>query len=158
LIGADEFADLTIHVLGTGIDIIHAGAGRSYSVLERLRGIFRSKPTFLHAWSGKPWLWLGGAPYWSQGNLFSACWHRRLLQELSPYVCESRRYRHDLRMNSSWMDRRTGIGMLLRAVGCGHFALRGLPLTVAAAGLKSLQEISRKVSTPSGEAPSVCGT
>src|SRR5437667_10639258 len=78
LIGADEFADLTIHVLGTGIDIIHAGAGRSYSVLERLRGIFRSKPTFLHAWSGKPWLWLGGALYWSQGNLFSACWHRRL--------------------------------------------------------------------------------
>jgi hypothetical protein len=142
LIGAREFADIPLHVLGTGADIIHAGGGLGYSVRERVRGVLKPKPTFLHAAAGKPWLWLSGAPYWSQRNFFS--WHRRLLQELSPYVCESRRYRQDLGMDSTWMDRRTGTGTLLRALGCGHFALRGLPLTMAATVISSINKTAKE--------------
>lgn len=138
LLGARAFADIPLHVLGTGTDIIHAGGGLGYSVRERVRGVLKPKPTFLHAAAGKPWLWLSGAPYWSQRNFFS--WHRRLLQELSPYVCESRRYRQDLGMDSAWMSRCTGTGALLRALGCGHFALRGLPLTMAATVISSISK------------------
>ena len=143
LIGACEFADIPLHVLRTGTDIIHAGGGLGYSIRERIRGILKPQPIFLHAAAGKPWLWLSGAPYWSQRNFFG--WHRRLLQELSPYVCESRQYRTGLGMDSTWMDRRTGTGTLLRALGCGHFALRGLPLTMAAALMTRVTKSSRPI-------------
>jgi hypothetical protein len=155
LLGAREFANIPLRVLGSGVDIIHAGGGLGYSVLERLRGVLKPQPTFLHAAAGKPWLWLGRAPYWSQKTFFS--WHRRLLQELSPYVCESRRYQQYLGMDSAWMFRRTGTGMLLRAFGCGHFALRGLPLTMAATIVSKVKNTSRSASTQSDECSSVCG-
>jgi len=131
LIGAPEFADIPLHIFRSGRDIIHCGGALGYSWTERLRGCLKPKPTFLHATAGKPWLWLGGAPYWSRRDYFS--WHRRLLQELSPYLAESRRYRSRLDQETGWMDRRTGTGTLLRFLGFGHFALRGLPLAVAAA-------------------------
>jgi hypothetical protein len=141
LVGAREFADIPLRVLGTGVDIIHAGGGLAYSVLERLRGIVKPKPAFLHASAGKPWLWLGGEPYWSQTNFFG--WHRRLLQETSPYVYESRAYRHDLGMDWAWMYKRTPIGTVLRALGCGHFALRGLPITVAATAISAVKRTAQ---------------
>lgn len=138
LIGAPEFADIPLHVLGSGRDIIHAGGALGYSVSERLRGTFKPKPTFLHATAGKPWLWLGGAPYWSQPNFFS--WHRRLLQEVSPYLYEARGYREQLDEDTAWMDRRTGAGTFLRLFGFGHFALRGLPLGIAASVMDGVKK------------------
>jgi hypothetical protein len=142
LLGGREFANIPLRVLGSGVDIVHAGGGLGYSVLERLRGASKPQPTFLHAAAGKPWLWLGGAPYWSQRNFFS--WHRRLLQELSPYVYESRQYDQQLGMNSHWMYRRTTTGTFLRALGCGHFALRGLPLTMAATVISSISKTPKE--------------
>jgi hypothetical protein len=130
LLGSPEFADIPLQVLGSGTDIIHAGGALGYSLSERLHGTLKPMPAFVHAAAGKPWLWLGGDPHWSKRNFFG--WHRRLLQELSPYVAESRRYRAQLGDDSSWMDRRTATGTVLRALGFGHFALRGLPLTIAA--------------------------
>jgi hypothetical protein len=139
LLGALEFSNIPLHVFGTGRDIIHAGGGLGYSVSERLCGVFKPKPAFLHATAGKPWLWLGGAPYWSQPNFFS--WHRRLLQEVSPYLHEARRYRGRLDQDSAWMFKRTGMGTLLRLFGFGHFAIRGLPLTIAASIMDAVKKV-----------------
>lgn len=140
LLGAREFADVPLHVLRSGVDIIHAGGGLGYSVLERCRGVFKRKPAFFHATAGKPWLWLGGEPQWSQPDFFS--WNRRLLQELSPYLTESRQYRAQLGIDSHWMSRHTGIGSLLRTLGFGHFAIRGLPVTVVASIMIRLKKQS----------------
>jgi hypothetical protein len=148
LIGAPEFADIPLHVFRSAVDIIHTGGALGYSWNERLRGVLKPKPTFLHATAGKPWLWLGGAPYWSVRNFFG--WHRRLLQELSPYLFESRRYRNQLDQDTRWMDKRTGTGTLLRLLGFGHFALRGLPLSVAASATDAAKRLSR--SSPRSEA------
>ena len=137
LLGAKEFADIPLHVLASGTEIIHCGGALGYSLLERSRCLVKPKPTFLHAVAGKPWLWLSGAPYWSQPGFFS--WHRRLLQEMSPYLFESRQYKHQIDQDASWMDRYTGIGILLRLLGFGHFALRGLPLTLAATAITSVK-------------------
>jgi hypothetical protein len=141
LIGAFDFADIPLHVFRSAFDIIHTGGALGYSWSERLRGVLKPKPTFLHATAGKPWLWLGGAAYWSQRNFFS--WHRRLLQETSPYLFEARRYRGQLGEDTRWMDQRTGAGTLLRLLGFGHFALRGLPLAMAASATDTMKNLPR---------------
>jgi hypothetical protein len=133
------------------VDIIHTGGALGYSWKERLTGLFRPKPTFLHATAGKPWLWLGGAPYWSQRDFFS--WQRRLLQELSPYLFESRRYRDRLEEDTSWMDKRTGTGLVLRVLGFGHYALRGLPVTMAASMTDALKRSARLAFGPKTNPP-----
>src|SRR5687768_11301832 len=141
LLGAREFATLPLHILRTGTDIIHAGGALGYSLGERLRGVLGPKPAFLHAAAGKPWLWLGGGEGWSRPGFFA--WHRRLLQEVSPYVAEARKYRDELAMDTGWMDRSSGIGTALRVAGLGHFALRGLPITVVATVMNSLGRLRR---------------
>ncbi len=138
LLGADEFAGIPLKILRTGVDVIHAGGGLGYSSLERLRGLFKAKPTFLHATAGKPWLWLGGDPYWSQQNFFS--WHRRLLQETSPYLHEARMHKDQLGEGVAWMYKRTVTGSVLGLMGFGHFALRGLPITMLAAILSGISK------------------
>ena len=137
LLGSREFASIPIRLLRSGTDVIHAGGALGYSLRERLAGIPRKKPAFLHASAGKPWLWLGGGPGWSRRDFFG--WHRRLLQEVSPYVAEARRYKAELGMNSSWMEQSSGVGTALRVLGLGHFALRGLPITAVATVLNGLR-------------------
>ncbi|MEQ1871277.1 MAG: hypothetical protein ABL961_14785 [Vicinamibacterales bacterium] len=133
LVGSAEFASLPIRLIATGREIIHCGGALGYSIAERAGGLFSKKPTFLHATAGKPWLWLGDHPYWAGHGFFG--WHRQLLQELSPYVFEARTYAADLGEPRGWLEKHTTAGMILRAVGFGHFALRGLPLTLVGAGL-----------------------
>jgi hypothetical protein len=151
LIGSADFAETPVHVFRSAVDIIHAGGALGYSWKERLRGLSKPKPTFLHATAGKPWLWLGGAPYWSQRTFFS--WHRRLLQETSPYLFEARRYRSQLAENTRWMEKRTGMGTLLRLLGFGHFALRGLPLSMVADATDAMKRISRPTSQANANPP-----
>jgi hypothetical protein len=139
LLGSRQFASIPLRIFATGSEIVHAGGGLGYSWLERLRGVVKSKPVFLHAAAGKPWLWLGGGEYWSQSNFFS--WHRRLLQELSPYVYEARQYRAPLDTDSAWMYRRTATGTVLRVLGLGHFAMRGFPLVVAATIMSTVTKL-----------------
>ncbi|HTS47018.1 MAG TPA: hypothetical protein VMH05_03690 [Bryobacteraceae bacterium] len=157
LAGSRDFADIPLHVFRSAVDIIHAGGALGYSAGERIRGAFRPKPTFFHATAGKPWLWLGGQPYWSQRNFFS--FHRRLLQETSPYLFEVRQYRAELGEDAPWMDWRTGTGMVLRFVGFGHFALSGLPIALAAGAMDTVQKLSRpaRSSEPSEGAVPVFG-
>jgi len=146
LLGAAEFADTPIRVLQVSKEVIHAGGALGYSLRERLSGLLLPKPTFLHAAAGKPWLWLSGEDYWSRRNFFG--WHRRLLQEISPYVSEARRYENDI-TDSSWLKRRTMTGNVLRVLGFGHFALSGLPITFAATVVQSSRDIFRQ---PHGKA------
>jgi hypothetical protein len=130
LLGSREFSDVPLRVFSTGAEIIHLGGELGYSSTERLRGVLKPAPVFMHAIAGKPWLWLSGEPIWSKPDFFG--WHRRLLQELSPYVYEARQYRKELGTEAAWMYRRTVTGTILRLLGFGHFALRGAPLSLAA--------------------------
>ena len=141
LLGAREFTEVPLRILGSGVDIIHAGGALGYSLRQRLRGIARSKPAFVHATAGKPWLWLGDDEQWSRSDFFG--WQRRLLQELSPYVAEARQYQAQLGTDSAWLHRHSLTGTVLRGLGFGHFALRGLPVTVAATAVDRMRKISR---------------
>ena len=48
LLGSEEFACLPIRILKTGLDVIHSGGALAYSLSERLRGLVRPIPPFVH--------------------------------------------------------------------------------------------------------------
>jgi len=128
LIGSVEFAHYPVRLLRTGRDIIHCGGALGYGLGERLSGIFGSPPLVLHAIGGKPWVLLGpGCP---DKGWFGRL--RRLMQELSPYVVATRAYREEVQEPCPWLDHHTFLGSVLRVLGLGNHALRGLPVTVAA--------------------------
>jgi hypothetical protein len=130
LLGSDEFPDCSLSMLRGGDEIIHCGGALGYSLGMRLTGVFRRVPTFLHAISGKPWWVL--SPEYARGHGRWFTFYRRLLQETSPYVRRAGRLRAEVRMDAFWIDYRSFWGWALRLLGCGHYALCGLPLTVVA--------------------------
>lgn len=128
LVGAEEFSSVPIFTLRHGREVLHTGGALGFTLGERLRGLFLPVPTVLHAIAGKPWVLLLAAN--RQPGRFH--WFRRLQQELSPFVAHARRYRHRVDEPTEWLDYRTITGTLLKAAGLGHWALRGLPVTIAA--------------------------
>jgi hypothetical protein len=141
LLGSEAFTAYPLHYLRGGREIIHCGGALGYSFGMRLDGLRHSLPTFLHAIAGKPW-WVLTPDYRRlHGRWFT--FYRRLLQETSPYVREARRYRTELGLECPWLDYRSFVGSGLRLLGFGHFALRGLPLTVAATAVVSFRRVLR---------------
>lgn len=129
LLGSREFSHLNVTALRSGRQIIHCGGALGWSLSERLHGLFHPLPVFLHAIAGKPWHLLDPGHIPDPG-FFGV--YRRWLQELSPYVAEARRYRGEIAEPMLWLDNCSAIGRALRVAGLGHYALRGLPLTIAA--------------------------
>jgi hypothetical protein len=132
LLGSTEFAGIPLGVFANGRDIIHSGGALAYSFGERLRGLFLPRPTILHAISVKPWMIL------QPDRLLPGrqAWFRRLMHEVSPYLAYARRYRNQVDEPCPWMDWHTPLGAVLRMAGFGHWALRGLPVTLAATVMK----------------------
>jgi hypothetical protein len=142
LVGTVEFSSWPIRILQSGREIIHAGGALGFSLAERLRYLLHPLPAFLHGTAGKPWHLLGSNPYWSEKRGYF-WWYRRLLQETSPYVAESRRYERELGEAAPWMHYYTPLGLLLRALGLNHHALRGMPLAAAATIIERVRKFSR---------------
>lgn len=127
LLGSALYQQVPIRVLRHGIDILHTGGGLAFSMGERLRGLSRPLPTVLHAIGVKPWVLLGRGSH--EPGWFP--WFRRLMQETSQYVVYVRRYRGPLHDPLPWTTASTPLGRLLNLLSCGHWALRGLPVTLA---------------------------
>jgi hypothetical protein len=128
LVGAREFAHVPVRQLRRGLDVLHSGGALAYSFTERLRGLFAPKPAFIHGQGAKPWAVLAENPAWTGWFWF----YRRLLQEAAPYVAEARSYRAEVGLPCPWLDWASPLGRVNRALGLGHHALRGLPLTALA--------------------------
>jgi len=126
LLGSKAWAGLPLRVFPLGEAVAHCGGAVTYSVGERLGHLFGKEPVFLHSLSSKPWQLLD--PDWIFGGTNRR--YRELMQELSPYLMASRRYRDRLEDPCRWMDHRTVPGTLLRWMGLGNRALTGLPVAV----------------------------
>ena len=124
--------------LQRGRDVVHTGAARSYTIGERLTGLFHSIPPFFHTQWSKPWIILAEAEAGGSHEHF-----RRLVLETSPYVALAKKYRVALGSDTdtAWMDYSTVPGRIVRALGFGHFALRGLPLTAFATAREALVDL-----------------
>lgn len=136
LLGSKEFANVPIGMFRNGVDVIHCGGALGYSISERLAGLFLPRPTFFHAISVKPWVVLSGVPLPGQ-----SAWFRRLMHEVSPYLAYARRYRNVVDDPCEWLDQSSPVGLAMRAAGLGHWALRGLPITVAATLLRRVRPV-----------------
>ena len=128
LLGSTEFASLPLRLLAHGRDILHTGGAVGFTLMERFHGLVRPLPPVLHAIAGKPWVLLRKENHWPGGF----AWFRRLLQEISPYVAYVRKYRSHVDESMDWINHRTWVGSILKIMGMGHWALRGLPVTLMA--------------------------
>ena len=126
LLGSRDFNEVPVHFLKRGTDLIHSGGARTYSLWERLTGLGRQIPPIIHSPGPKPWIAFG--PGRDLPGLFWTV--QRLLLDVSPYMAIARRYRASLGAEGRWADYTTPVGRILRFSGFGHFALRGLPLTL----------------------------
>ncbi|MFM7102980.1 MAG: hypothetical protein ACKO3N_17645 [Verrucomicrobiota bacterium] len=131
LLGSREFSGVPLAVFRNGREVLHSGGALAYSATERVRGLLLRKPVFLHAISLKPWMVLGHPELRGRWG-----WRRKLQQEISPFVAEARAYAGQVDEPCPWLEDHTLPGRLLRLAGLGHWALRGLPVSVLAAGLR----------------------
>jgi hypothetical protein len=137
LLASAEFADIPVRYLRRGLDVIHCGGAIAYTPSERLAGLFRCPP-FFHGQGAKPWVM-----FRPDANYHGRFWiMRRLLQEVSPYFALARKHRRELGLPTPWLDRPSPAGIALRMLGCGHYALRGLPLALMAKLARSLSKRS----------------
>lgn len=131
LLGSKTFANVPVRFLRGGVDVIHSGGGPGYSLTLRARGVFRRIPPFLHAIGGKPWVIF--TPEYAAHHRGWYTTYRRMLQETSVYVTRARKLEGAVGEPSPWLRMRSPAGRVVSALGFGHFALRGLPLTMAGA-------------------------
>uniref|UniRef100_B8HVY9 Nucleotide-diphospho-sugar transferase domain-containing protein n=1 Tax=Cyanothece sp. (strain PCC 7425 / ATCC 29141) TaxID=395961 RepID=B8HVY9_CYAP4 len=140
LVGSAEFSHIPIHYLRSGVDIIHCGGALGYSFSERVRGLLRPVPTFIHGLGGKPWI------LFHEQNVPSFSFYtsrRQMLLEISHYMSLCRSYRAELGLSTPWLERRSAFGLLLQALGLGHHALRGLPVVALATVARNLRLIQQ---------------
>jgi hypothetical protein len=138
LIGAKEFEWVMVRFLLEGKEVIHSGGALAYSTYQRLSGLGQPVPPFIHSQAGKPWI-IFSKEYLARHGAW-VTFYRRLLQETSPYIAEARRLRQELGDPAPWLDVHSIPGVILRAAGFGHFALRGLPLTFFATAMVSARK------------------
>lgn len=141
LVGSQEFATVPVHCIRRGVDIIHSGGALAYSFGERVRGLFGPIPPFIHGQGAKPW-WMFDPAAGLTGRFWTM---RRLLQEVSPYMALARKLRGEVGLPMAWLDRPSMFGRICRAIGFGHFALRGMPITAVATAVNCTTRAFRRL-------------
>ncbi|WP_156460618.1 hypothetical protein [Sphingomonas sp. Leaf339] len=127
LLVSTEFADLPVHYIRNGPEMVQHCGANGYHVIDRLRMIFR-RPAFVHMLGRyKPWSFdVPPDPLRSKADyLHFVCF------ELSPFHAAAQPYAAALG-NPTWLQRRSRLARVLNAMALGNVALRGLPLALAA--------------------------
>lgn len=140
IIGSKEFESVPVHLLRAGRDVIHTGRILGHSLSAALASLAHRIPPFLHGTGAKPWYVFDSS--FRTNHTAGHTFLRRLLQEISPYLRESRKYRIQVGVDCPWMSKHSLLGVLLRGIGLGHFALPCLPLIAAATLIRSIKKPS----------------
>lgn len=142
LLGSQDYKNIPVHYVQTGRDIVQSGGARSYSSVERIRGLFHQVPYFFHGQGAKPWdLFDESNPRKQHQSWFKL----RFCQEISPYFGAIKEYRDAVAPLDQWMNYKTWYGSLIKALGIGHYALCGLPITMLAEAVGSYQTLRYKI-------------
>lgn len=116
LLGSQHFADLPVHLIQRGTQIIHHAAAAGYTVQERLHNALHGLPPLVHAMARKPW--------------FPSTGYDRIHLQLSTYTHLAQRYREQLDEEAPWMDVTAPLARLADYMTRSHPSLRALPLAV----------------------------
>ncbi len=139
LLCSAQYSWIPIRLVPSGDEIIHSGGALYFPVSERLRSLFGRRPIFVHAMGAKPWTILDRCTAY-QGTTWKV---QRLGQETSPYAAHARTFAHVIEMPTPWLDYATLGGRVLRWMGFGRDALRGLPQTALAQAARQLKKLVR---------------
>ena len=129
LVGSAEFADIPVHYLENGVDVIHSFGARGYPLDKRLAGMFRKTPTFIHGNGAKPWI-VFHEDHVPKLRFYNGA--SRLIAEVSPYTALCRHHRWKIGLSTPWLDRHSVFGLFLRLIGLGNHSFRGLFITILA--------------------------
>jgi hypothetical protein len=147
LLGSTEFQEIPVCFLKRGRDLIHSGGYRSYSFRERIAGLLRPIPPFLHIpCTPKPWIALNRSiPFTGSFWFF-----RKLSLELSSYVVSAKPYERDLDQDTSWLHYTSPLGTVLKLMGFGYIPLLGMPLAFLASCAAVFSKPEKGKSDPTG--------
>ncbi|MBM4202493.1 MAG: nucleotide-diphospho-sugar transferase [Gammaproteobacteria bacterium] len=126
LLGAAPFAELPIHILRRGRDILQYFGFSAYTTHERIGNLRHGPPAFIHCQGWKPWTVL--APGRQATDIKTRLQH--LYIELSPYFYAAEGYRAQLGEPLPWLDNLSPTARLFRLLGLHHAALTGLPIAM----------------------------
>jgi hypothetical protein len=126
LLASEAFAQIPVHFLRRGRDIIQYFGPFGYTLGERVRTILCGMPTFIHSQAGKPWA------VQTTPSADAREWFDQVYLELSPYTLAARPYRHLLDVDTFWMEPRRRLCRALRAGALYYPPLVGLPLAIVA--------------------------
>ena len=133
LLESEEFAQVKVDYLRVGRHIAHCAGSSGYRPHHRLLDLFRGLPALIHGLGRKPWT----------TRTETSRLQRFLIDvatDVSPYVMASRRVARDLNVRLDWLDSRTSLGALLRALTANHPGMAGFPLAL----LRAIQWQTRK--------------
>lgn len=126
LLTSKEFAQMPIHLLRKGKDILQFNGVFGYTVAERMKALAGGCPAFVHSFGGKPW-----SERWRLEPSFELrSYIKQVYLDLSPYTLSATRFRHEVECDTEWMEPHYVLSRLLRALGMGCPALVGLPIAV----------------------------
>ena len=135
LLGSREFGDVSVDYIRIGRHIAQCAGSSGYRPHHRVLDLIRGLPPLIHCIGRKPW----ERPSDQRGF---AGLLADLATDVSPYVLAARRTGRDLDIHPEWLDARTSLGVVLRAVTFGHPGMAGLPLAIPHA--LSLLKINRR--------------
>lgn len=140
LLGSTEFSHVPVEMLERGTDIAQCFGPSGYTPTERLRGLSRGYPLFIHSQGGKPWERAPspGAVWSSEGSVLKRLrkYYDYLHLELSPYTSLAREYREQLGEEATWMEVKSTPARLLATLSAGHPTLQEFPLALFDAGVR----------------------
>jgi hypothetical protein len=134
-----EFADIPIKILRRGVDIIQDFGPSGYTLSERWGNLTRGRATLLHCQRDKPWRRAEKPPRFWQWKPYL----KYLRLETSPYALAAARHRDATGEPMHWLTTRTAGGKFLKALGLGHPALTGWPLSAMYTASRTIKRIRR---------------
>jgi len=130
-----EFADVPLHYLRNGTDMLQHCGANGYHVVDRLKVLRGARPAFVHMLGRyKPWSF-DKVPDFRRAR---ADYFNLVCFELSPFHQAAARYATHLG-RPGWLERRTRLARLLHRLGGGNVALRGMPLALLAWGAERIR-------------------
>jgi hypothetical protein len=138
LLGSEEFSSVPVRELRTGRDIVHCSSATSYSFAERLGGLFRPVPPFVHCQAGKPWVLFHPK---SLANTSPQERYQRIVVETGAYFFLARRYQREIGRDDPWIGYSSLLGLAAACAGLGRVQLTGLPLSFVGAAAKGLARL-----------------
>jgi len=123
LLCSEEFHDVPVKILRRGHDIIQCYGEMGFTLAERVICMVRGLPTFLHQQGSKPWHADPNEKLTGLRGRFVIAYF-----DLSPYTIVARNLNPG--PIPGWMQPRTKLSSLLRAIGFRYPPLTGLPLAI----------------------------